>query len=137
MESTVKLADKDVIKEESDSAAEISEDIVDMDFHRLKRKLRKLLGGKTAKKRQPPIERQRVIIETKYHDERQYRYDFQQYFSVDKIDSTGRSVMNVTSRMMKILSEREDINDDQRKAMEEFCGNRRALKSSYKCHAFL
>ena len=84
----------------------------------------------------PPVETQRVIAETRPFEEvsRQYKYDFEKYFSVDMIDTSGRAVTDLTSGMLAILTEREDLDEEQRQAMEKYCGNRKSVKSSFKCH---
>ena len=69
------------------------------------------------KKRVAPVETQRVIAETRPFEEvsRQYKYDFEKYFSVDMIDTSGRAVTDLTSGMLAILTEREDLDEEQRR----------------------
>ena len=104
-----------------------------MDFRSLNKKVKILLK---QKKRVPAVETQRVIGETKLFEEasRQYKYDFEKYFSANMIDTSGRTVTDVTSGMLKILSERKDLDEEQREAIEKYCGNRRTVKPSFKCH---
>ena len=107
----------------------------DMNFKKLHKKLEMLLGGKNAPKRQPPIETLRVITETRSLEEviRRYGAHFDHQFGVDSIDSSGRQVTNVTSRVLKILGQREDLDEEQRKAMEVFCGNRKDAEPAFTC----
>ena len=121
-------------KSKKSTTKELSDDpIKSMDFRSLNKKVKILLQ---RKKRVPPVETQRVIAETKPFAEvnRQYKHDLGKYFSVDTIDSSGRAVTDLTSRMLTILTEREDLDEEQRKTIEKYCGNRKSVKSSFKCH---
>ena len=129
-----KVVDKNKKKKSKKSTKELSDDpIKSMDFRSLNKKVKILLQ---RNKRVPPVETQRVIAETKPFAEvsRQYKHDLGKYFSVDTIDSSGRAVTDLTSRMLTILTEREDLDGEQRKTIEKYCGNRKSVKSSFKCH---
>ena len=128
-----KVVNENKKKVSKKSTKGLSDDTIrQMDFRSLKKKVKILLE---QNKRVPPVETQRVIAETKPVEEqsRQYKYEFEKYFSVDKIDISGRAVTDVTSRMLTILTEREDLDEQQREAIEKYCGNRKSVKSSFKC----